>query len=176
MSQLGFAMLAMLPGTDMDRLSLEQVCQVTDRTPRQIRLYISRGAVAPPIGRTSSARYTRKHLRQIATVKRGLANGLTVNETVAVRHDIAQRASTANSESGLESRGYGSETKMRHLRVSRNIFIVSAVDLSTLELRIYERLKDAATLGLKEKSDIEMALLRADDERSTRKGKLKPTK
>jgi DNA-binding transcriptional MerR regulator len=50
-------------------LSLNDLSHVVGLPARRIRLWIARGLVDPPIGRTRSARYTHRHVQQLQAVK-----------------------------------------------------------------------------------------------------------
>jgi len=66
-----------LPRT-LDELSAE-----TGVSKRSILNYIQRGAVDRAIGRTRSAHYTDKHVRQVLRVKEALQNGFRISEARA---------------------------------------------------------------------------------------------
>lgn len=50
-------------------LSLNDLSHAVGLPPRRIRLWIARGLIDPPIGRTRSARYTHRHVQQLQAVK-----------------------------------------------------------------------------------------------------------
>jgi DNA-binding transcriptional MerR regulator len=158
-------MLAATPGINMNRLTLAQLCKAAGASVRQVRNYISKGAVDPPDGRTSSARYARRHVLQVSSTKRALSRGATLAEIAAERHALPRKArgSTVGLDTGLLWEGAVTTAKVQY--VTSKIYIVFSPNLSPIEQSIKKRIDKAAQLGLKERSDLLLSAIREGDER-----------
>lgn len=62
--------------TGSRRFSLEELCSLTDTSPRTVRFYIQKGLVARPEGEKRGAYYTPDHLEQLLFIRRWQQEGL----------------------------------------------------------------------------------------------------
>lgn len=58
--------------------SLNDLCSMTDLTPRTVRFYIQEELVSRPIGEKKGAKYTKDHLDQLLLIKKWQAAGLSL--------------------------------------------------------------------------------------------------
>ncbi len=61
------------------RLSLDQLCGLTDLPRRTVRYYIQLGLVERPIGETRAAYYTDRHIEQLLTIRKWTDSGLSLD-------------------------------------------------------------------------------------------------
>lgn len=61
-----------------NEFSLNELCAMTDLTPRTVRFYIQEGLVSRPIGEKKGAKYTTGHLDQLLSIKKWQAAGLSL--------------------------------------------------------------------------------------------------
>jgi DNA-binding transcriptional MerR regulator len=60
------------------RLTLDQLCTLTELPRRTVRYYIQLGLVERPIGETRAAYYTDRHLDQLLTIRKWTEAGLSL--------------------------------------------------------------------------------------------------
>lgn len=60
------------------RLTLDQLCALTELPRRTVRYYIQLGLVERPIGETRAAYYTDRHLEQLLTIRKWTEAGLSL--------------------------------------------------------------------------------------------------
>lgn len=63
---------------DPERLSLDELCALTDLPRRTVRYYIQQGLVARPEGAKRGAYYTRSHLERLLTIRKWQRAGLSL--------------------------------------------------------------------------------------------------
>lgn len=66
--------------------SLKQLSELVNISERNIRYYIQRDLVDPPIGARKTAKYTQGHLEQILTIQKWQKAGLSLDKIQAILH------------------------------------------------------------------------------------------
>ena len=70
---------AMTPDPETDRrLTLDQLCVLTELPRRTVRYYIQLGLVERPVGETRGAYYTDRHVEQLLTIRKWTDAGLSL--------------------------------------------------------------------------------------------------
>lgn len=60
------------------RLSLDELCTLTELPRRTVRYYIQLGLVDRPVGETRAAYYTGRHIEQLLTIRKWTEAGLSL--------------------------------------------------------------------------------------------------
>ncbi|GBD36590.1 hypothetical protein HRbin36_01715 [bacterium HR36] len=71
------------PSAELHRLSLQELAERTQCTPRTIRFYIARGLLPGPVKAGRGAWYGEEHVRRIEAIRRWQRQGLTLAEIAA---------------------------------------------------------------------------------------------
>lgn len=64
--------------TEEGSFTLDEVCGLVELPKRTVRFYIQTGLVDRPVGETKAARYTRRHLEQLLTIKKWQQAGVSL--------------------------------------------------------------------------------------------------
>lgn len=119
---------------------------------RQIRYWISVGAVDKPLGRSRAARYTNIHVDQVIAVRDRVVHG---DRLQAIAHRKKRQPDAMRDQSMLElfvgtAVATPTSSMWQHVTVSENIEIVARVGRSDLEHSIVNEMKRVASSMLKE--------------------------
>jgi len=79
---------AMAPA-DTNEFSLDELCTLTELPKRTVRYYIQIGLVDRPEGETRGARYHRKHLEQLLSIRHWTQAGLSLERIRALLSGVA---------------------------------------------------------------------------------------
>lgn len=100
------------------RLSLDELCGLTNLPRRTVRYYIQLGLVERPIGETRGAYYTERHLDQLLTIRKWTEAGLSLERV---------RELLGGGEAGVpppRPRKPGSVEVMSHLVIADGVELV----------------------------------------------------
>lgn len=141
-----------LGGDRPDGFAMSVLASKTAVLPRQIRYWISVGAVEKPRGRSRAARYTSAHIDQVIAVRDGLVQG---DRLQAIAHRRKRQPDAIQGQAVVNlfedtTVSTPSSSMWHHVKVSETIFIVARVGRSDVERRIVNEMKRVATSMLKE--------------------------
>ncbi len=84
----------------MKRMTLVELADAAEVTPRTVRYYIAQGLLPPPVGGGSAAAYTEAHLQHIKAIKAFQLQHLPLSE---IRQRLSQEPVPANAASAPSS-------------------------------------------------------------------------
>jgi DNA-binding transcriptional MerR regulator len=154
-----------------EKFSLNGLSRLTGATERQIRYYVSIGAIDPPTGRTRAAYYTPAHVEQVRYLRSAADQGRTALEAAEAMQLGLKRGRSRPAQANAPS-AWTDGMQVRHRYwVTENIWIDASAKLMPIERRILQRLRQAAKLTLSDRGAlIESTVDQAVGSITTRKG------
>lgn len=129
-----------------DGFQMSVLVSKTGVSPRQIRYWISIGAVDRPVGRSRAARYSNSHAQQVMQVQERLVHGERLQAITHRRHSNPGQMSEESEVEGLESDGtLPLKASLWHrIEITDNLYIYARMSRSNLERQISNKMKRVA--------------------------------
>lgn len=146
--------------TETQYLPLDALLTMARITKRQLDYYIKQGAVSRPIGRTSAARYTAKHLDQINRVVDLRRKGHSIKE---IAEAYAQNIPGSSASKTKPRVGRTSPQTLIVHQLTEGIRVVVDEDLLPTEVTLLNQLLKLGKLSIERRAALANEAITRDD-------------
>lgn len=119
-------------------LAMKDLAEMTGVSARSIRYYIQVGAVSPAAGKTRAARYSTKHVNEVAAVLGALRDG------VPIAGMAANRARQRQPDAAGPGPDWPEKGKQVVFKLTSNVSLLTKPGLNAQEKRLVRRILGAA--------------------------------